>query len=68
MAKDKSLRVTSFLAAGAAVSLAGLVLAQDSVAIDLSADYQSYKAIKYASMGLVGGGAAFLCLGVTFAL
>jgi hypothetical protein len=68
VAKDKSLRVTSFLAAGAAVSLAGLVLAQDSVAIDLSADYQSYKAIKYASMGLVGGGAAFLCLGVTFAL
>lgn len=67
-AREKTSRVTSCLIAGAAVSLTGLVLAQDSVAIDLSADYQGYKTIKYASMGLVGGGVAFLCLGVTFVL
>lgn len=67
-AREKTSRVTSFLVAGVAVSLTGLVLAQDSVAIDLSADYQGYKTIKYASMGLVGGGVAFLCLGVTFVL
>ncbi len=68
VAREKKSRVASFLAAGAAVSLSGLVLAQDDVAIGLSSDYQGYKALKYASIGLVSGGVAFLCLGASFAL
>lgn len=68
VAREKAMRVTSFLTVGALASVTGLVLAQDSAAVGLSVDYQSYKNIKLASMGLVGGGVAFLCLGASFAL
>ncbi len=68
VAREKTSRIASFLSAGAVAAISGLVLAQDDVAIGLSSDYQGYKALKYASIGLVGGGVAFLCLGATFAL
>ena len=65
--KRKLIGLPLFLS-GATMALGGVVFNADDMAISLSSDYQSYKLIKYASLGLIGGGllTLFSGFGVAF--
>jgi hypothetical protein len=59
-AKARNASFWTFLGSGLATAVVGLVLNADEVAAGMSPDYGTYSTIKYASLGVVGLGAALM--------